>query len=47
MVLTQPPLTATAWKAEVEKMRGQYKAPVAEDDVPAIVAYLTAHKGTK
>jgi hypothetical protein len=47
MVLTQPPLTSAAWKAEVEKMRTQYKAPVAKDDVPAIVAYLTAHDGAK
>jgi hypothetical protein len=47
MVLTQPALTSATWKAEVEKMRAQYKAPVAEEDVPAIVAYLTAHKGAK
>ena len=32
---------------EVEKMRAQYKAPVAESDVPAIVAYLADHKGVK
>jgi hypothetical protein len=47
MVLNQPVLTQTAWQQEVEKMRGQYKAPVDETDVPAIVAYLTAHKGAK
>jgi hypothetical protein len=46
MVLTQPALTRSAWQSEVEKMRAQYKAPVAEDDVPAIVAYLASHKGT-
>jgi hypothetical protein len=45
MVLTQPALTRTAWQQEVEKMRGQYKAPVDEADVPAIVAYLASHKG--
>lgn len=45
MVLNQPPLTRAAWQQEVEKMRGQYKAPVDEADVPAIVAYLAAHKG--
>ena len=45
MVLTQPALTRSAWQSEVEKMRGQFKAPVAEEDVPAIVAYLAAHKG--
>lgn len=42
MALTQPRLSAAQWKAIVEKMRGVYKAPVAEEDVPAIVAYLTA-----
>ena len=42
MALTQPVLTADQWKATVTKMREVYKAPVAEQDVPAIVAYLTA-----
>ncbi len=46
MVMTQPALTRSAWQSEVEKMRSQFKAPVAEADVPAIVAYLAAHKGT-
>lgn len=41
MALNQPPLSADQWKAEVTKMREVYKAPVAEADVPAIVAYLT------
>ena len=40
MVLNQPAMTRAAWQTEVEKMRGQYKAPVNEADVPAIVAYL-------
>jgi hypothetical protein len=47
MVLNQPNLTRTAWQQEVEKMRGQYKAPVDEQDVPAIVAYLVSQKGAK
>jgi hypothetical protein len=47
MVLNQPNLTRAAWQQEVEKMRGQYKAPVDEKDVPAIVAYLVSHKGVK
>jgi hypothetical protein len=46
MVLNQPALTRSAWQSEVEKMRAQFKAPVAEEDVPAIVAYLASHKGT-
>lgn len=40
MVLTQPPLTADQWRAEVKKMREVYKATVADEDVPLIVAYL-------
>jgi hypothetical protein len=42
MILTQPPLTAAAWTAEVNEMRSTYKAPVPEEDVPQIVAYLAA-----
>jgi hypothetical protein len=45
MVLNQPGLTRSAWQQEVEKMCSQYKAPVDEADVPAIVAYLASHKG--
>jgi hypothetical protein len=44
MVLQQPTLSPATWQAEVEKMGSQYKAPVDPSDVPAIVAYLTAHK---
>lgn len=40
MVLNQPPLSPAAWGEEVGKMRTLYKAPVAKEDVPAIVAYL-------
>jgi hypothetical protein len=47
MVFNQPNLTQAAWHAEVEKMRAQYKAPVDEHDVPAIVAWLASHKGAK
>ena len=42
MVLTQPFLSRTAWQAEVDKMRNTYKAPVAAEDVPAIVNYLAS-----
>ena len=38
---------AAALQQEVEKMRAQYKAPVADSDVPAIVAYLVNHKGLR
>ncbi|MBN8875075.1 MAG: hypothetical protein J0H67_19735 [Rhodospirillales bacterium] len=47
MVLNQPLLSKAAWEAEVHKMIQVYKAPVAPEDVPAIVAYLAATKGTK
>jgi hypothetical protein len=47
MVLNQPALTKAAWSAEVAKMIGVYKAPVAAADVPAIVGYLVATRGVK
>jgi hypothetical protein len=47
MVLTQPSLSPSAWQAEVAKMRSAYKAPIAAEDVPGIVAYLAQIKGTK
>jgi cytochrome c5 len=47
MALTQPALSADQWKATVTKMREVYKAPVAEKDVDAIVAYLTAMPSQK
>ena len=45
MVLPQPPLTQTTWQAEVDKMRAVYKAPIVEEDVKAIVDYLTRIRG--
>jgi hypothetical protein len=47
MVLNQPDMSRAAWETEVNKMINVYKAPVAAEDVPAIVAYLDATKGTK
>jgi mono/diheme cytochrome c family protein len=47
MILNQPAMAKAAWEAEVAKMRNVYKAPVSEKDVPDIVSYLTAVKGTK
>lgn len=40
MVLTQPELKPEQWAATVKKMREVYKASVAEDDVPTILAAL-------
>jgi hypothetical protein len=45
MVLTQPSLSRATWQAEVDKMRAVYKAPVAAEDVPAIVDYLVRLSG--
>jgi cytochrome c5 len=47
MILNQPSMSKTAWDAEVHKMINTYKAPVAAEDVDAIVAYLDAVKGAK
>ncbi len=45
MVLNQPALTRAAWEAEVRKMITVYKAPIPEDAVAPIVAYLAQTKG--
>jgi cytochrome c5 len=45
MVLNQPSLPKAAWQAEVDKMIHVYKAPVAPEDVAAIVDYLAKIKG--
>jgi cytochrome c553 len=45
MALNQPTLPKGTWEAEVHKMISTYKAPVAPEDVSAIVAYLDATKG--
>ena len=47
MVLNQPDLSKQAWAAEVNKMISIYKAPVAPEDVGAIVDYLSSFKGAK
>jgi hypothetical protein len=47
MVLAQPPLSRGAWQAEVDKMRNSYKAPVAAEDVPAIIDYLDGLSRTR
>jgi mono/diheme cytochrome c family protein len=47
MVLNQPVLTKSAWQAEVTKMIQNYKAPVSEEDVAAIVDYLASMKAAE
>jgi hypothetical protein len=46
MILNQPTLPRAMWQAEVNKMIQVFKAPIAEQDVPAIVDHLTRIKGT-
>ncbi len=45
--LTPRRVSITAWFAVVQIMLGVYKAPIADKDVPAIVEYLVAIKGTE
>jgi hypothetical protein len=42
MVTTQPRLTEAQWKAEINKMRSVYGAPIADDEVDRLTAYMTA-----
>jgi hypothetical protein len=39
-VMNQPALPAEVWHTEVLKMRDIYKAPIADEDMDGIVAYL-------
>ena len=45
MVLNSTGIPKAAWQAEVNKMIHVYKAPVAPEDVAAIVDYLARIKG--
>lgn len=47
MVLTQPALSKEQWRAEVDKMRTAYKAPIDPKDVDTIVDYLVALRRAK
>ena len=44
-VYNQANMTRGQWTAEVNKMRGAYKASIADDDVPKIVDYLMTQRG--
>jgi mono/diheme cytochrome c family protein len=45
MVLTQPPLKKDEWRAEIVKMRSVYGAPIPDDQVDALLEYLTTING--
>ena len=47
IVLNSPFLDRTKWEATVKKMIGPYGAPIDENDVAAIVDYLTANYGVQ
>ena len=47
MVLNQPAMSKAQWRAEVDKMRTAYKAPIHPQDVDTIVNYLGSIKGAK
>lgn len=40
MVLRQPPLAITVWRAEIAKMKSVYGAPIPDDQVEKIASYL-------
>ena len=45
MVTRQPPLRFGEWKAEINKMRTAYGAPIPAEQVEELATYLTAIKG--
>ena len=44
-IYTQPRLKRPQWTAEVSKMKGAYGAPIAAENIPAIVDYLMTQNG--
>jgi mono/diheme cytochrome c family protein len=45
MVTRQPPLRFEEWKAEINKMRNAYGAPMPAEQVEELATYLTAIRG--
>lgn len=46
-IYMQPPMTEAQWRAVVAKMKKVMGAPIADQDVDPIVAYLVAQNGKK
>jgi cytochrome c5 len=44
-VYMQPPLSKTAWTAEVKKMQKAFGAPIDDAEVAPLVAYLVGQNG--
>jgi hypothetical protein len=40
MVMTQPPLSLSAWKAELNKMKNAYGCPLPESDVDELTQFI-------
>jgi cytochrome c5 len=45
MIINQPALARATWDAEVRKMIGVYKAPIAPEDIATIVTHLATING--
>ncbi len=41
MVLKQPLMSEAAWRGVINKMRSAYGAPITDDDVNVLTAYMT------
>ena len=46
MILRQPPLTMAEWRAEIEKMKTAYGAPIPSDQINPLAKYLATIDGT-
>lgn len=46
MILAQPPLSAEKWQAEIDKMRGVFKASIDPAQDPKLIAELIALQTT-
>src|SRR6266446_4255689 len=44
-VVMQPPMPRAFWKGSVQKMQQKYGAPIPDDQVEAVVDYLTKNYG--
>jgi len=46
-IYMQPPLTEAQWRAVVVKMKKAMGAPIADEDMDAVVRYLVSQNGKK
>ena len=44
-ISTQPRFPRSVWQAEVVKMQQKYRAPIATNDIPALVDYFVQNYG--